>query len=283
MQIQIIDNVERNTASILVPAINSALDIRIAVAFVSRDGLSHLMPFIRLAVEKKANIEFLVGMDPRITDPDAIRDLYNLLHKSSAGVLLCFVSRNSSAIYHPKMYLAKDNQNATAIIGSSNLTRRGLITNIEANVVIKDEINSEVMSEIYTTFTRLKYHPERVIPDDEFLDIFVEICQKEKSYESKLGKDREFQRLKKAFIRKAESLERPKPTRAELIGWLEMVYNSLPEGKFTNQDVYKFEIEFRERYPQNQNIKAKIRQQLQILRELGFIEHLGRGMWEKRE
>lgn len=282
MQIQIIDNVERNTASILVPAITNAFDIRIAVAFVSGDGLSYLLPSMRSAIEKKANIEFLVGMDPRVTDPYAVRDLYNLLIKSSTGVLLCFVSRNSSAIYHPKIYLAKDNQNATAIIGSSNLTRRGLVRNIEANVVIKDQINSEIMSEIYTTFTRLKYHPDRVIPDDEFLDIFFEICQKEKSFQSKAVKDKEFQKLKKTFIEKAMSLERPKPTKTELIGWLEMVYNSIPEGKFTNQDVYKFETQFRERYPQNQNIKAKIRQQLQILRQLGFIEHLSTGVWEKK-
>lgn len=282
MQIQIIDNVERNTASILVPAITNAFDIRIAVAFVSGDGLYYLLPSMRSAIEKKANIEFLVGMDPRVTDPYAVRDLYNLLIMSSTGVLICFVSRNSSAIYHPKIYLAKDNQNATAIIGSSNLTRRGLVKNIEANVVIKDQINSEIMSEIYTTFTRLKYHPDRVIPDDEFLDIFFEICQKEKSFQSKAVKDKEFQKLKKTFIEKAMSLERPKPTKTELIGWLEMVYNSIPEGKFTNQDVYKFETQFRERYPQNQNIKAKIRQQLQILRQLGFIEHLSTGVWEKK-
>lgn len=89
MQIQIVDNGERNTISVLAPAIEAANDIRIAVAFVSGDGLSHL---------------------------------YTLCRKTSQSSLLCLASRNASAIYHPRMYLARNSQTATAIIGSSNLT-----------------------------------------------------------------------------------------------------------------------------------------------------------------
>ena len=33
--------------------------------------------------------------------------------------------------------------------------------------------------------------------------------------------------------------------------------------------------------PQNHNVEAKIRQQLQILRDLGFIEFLGKGQYRK--
>lgn len=93
-------------------------------------------------------MEFLIGMDARATDPDAVRELYALSCKSSKISLLCFASRNNSAIYHPKMYLARDNQIATAIIGSSNLTRRGLKSNIELNVGIRDDVNAEIVSEI---------------------------------------------------------------------------------------------------------------------------------------
>ncbi|MCX7976666.1 MAG: phospholipase D-like domain-containing protein [Bellilinea sp.] len=281
MHIQMIDNVERNMASALVSAIKSAFDIRIAVAFVSSDGLSCLMPSIKEVIERGSHIEFLVGMDPRATDPNAIKELYSLLRDYSQGVLLCFVPRDSSAIYHPKMYLTKNYQFAQLFIGSSNLTQRGLIKNIEANLVIRDEINTEIVSEVYNTYYRLKYHPNRVIPDEEFLDLFSELCQKEKFYQSRLVKNQTLRQLKQNFIEKAKSLERPKPTRTDLIGWLELVYNSLPQGEFTNQEIYRFEPQFRQRYPENQNIKAKIRQQLQILHQLGFIKHVNRGTWKK--
>jgi len=223
MQIQMVDNVERNTASVLVPAIETASDIRIAVAFVSSDGLSQIMPSVRMALAAGAFVEFLVGMDPRATDPFAVKDLNAMFRASSQGALLCFAPRNASAIYHPKMYLTRDNQTATAIIGSSNLTRRGLKSNIEANVVIRDDVHSEIVSEIYSTYNRLKYHHDRVIPDDEFIDLFAELCQHEKFRERKLAKDTELKKLKETFIGKANRLQRPKPTRADLIGWLELV------------------------------------------------------------
>jgi len=281
MRIQMIDNVKRNTISILAPVIETANDIRIAVAFVSSDGLSQIMPSVKMAMKAGAYVEFLVGMDPRATDPSAIRDLYTLFRQTPQGALLCFASRNASAIYHPKMYLARDRQIATAIIGSSNLTRRGLTTNVEANVVITDDIESEIVSDIYSTYSRLKYHPHRVIPDDEFIDLFADLCQREKSQENRLAKDYGLRQLRETFVRKADRLQRPKPTRTDLIGWLKLVYDVLPPGRFTNQEIYEYEREFRQRYPQNQNIRAKIRQQLQVLRELGFIEHVSKGVWKK--
>ncbi len=179
------------------------------------------------------------------------------------------------------MYLARDDHIATAIIGSSNLTRRGLKSNIEANVIIRNDVQAEIVSELYSTYNRLKYHPDRVIPDEEFIDLFVELCQHEKSLERRFTKDSALKNLKETFARKAETLQRPKPTRADLVGWLGLVYDALPEGGFTNQEIYEYEDKFRQRYPQNQNIRAKIRQQLQVLRELGFVEHVSKGVWKK--
>ncbi len=267
MKIQIVDNVVRSTVSVLASAFEGANDIRIAVAFVSSDGLSQVMPAIQKALAAGAYVEFLVGMDPRATDPGAIRDLYTLFRETSQGALFCFTSRNVSVLYHPKMYLSRNGRTITAVIGSSNLTRRGLMANVEANVVITDDVDAEIVSEIYSTYGRLKYHPHRVIPDDEFIELFADLCQREKFQENISARDRDLRRLKEAFARKSNNLLRPRPTRADLIGWLEMVYDVLPQGRFTNQEVYEYEEEFRRRYPQNQNIRAKVRQQLQVLRE----------------
>ena len=65
------------------------------------------------------------------------------------------------------------------------------------------------------------------------------------------------------------------------MGWLELVYDALPDGEFTNDLVYASESEFRLRYPDNLNIRAKVRQQLQVLRDMRLIEHVATGRWRK--
>jgi type II restriction enzyme len=50
---------------------------------------------------------------------------------------------------------------------------------------------------------------------------------------------------------------------------------------FTLDECYQFEDEIRAIYPSNQHITAKIRQQLQMLRDQGYIEFLSRGRYRK--
>lgn len=57
--------------------------------------------------------------------------------------------------------------------------------------------------------------------------------------------------------------------------------NSIKSDDFTLKDVYLFEENLRAKHPKNNHIKAKIRQQLQILREKGFIEFTKKGCYKK--
>lgn len=56
---------------------------------------------------------------------------------------------------------------------------------------------------------------------------------------------------------------------------------SIPKVDFTLNEMYKFEEKLKVKYPNNNFIKDKIRQQLQILRDKGFIEFTGRGKYKK--
>lgn len=53
----------------------------------------------------------------------------------------------------------------------------------------------------------------------------------------------------------------------------------LDKKDFLLDDVYKFEEELKRAYPGNKHIKDKIRQQLQILRDKGYLEFIGRGKY----
>lgn len=67
-------------------------------------------------------------------------------------------------------------------------------------------------------------------------------------------------------------------------GWILDTMNCIDSIKkeiFTLDEIYKFEQKLKSKYPNNNFIKDKIRQQLQILRDKGIIEFIGRGHYKK--
>ena len=67
-------------------------------------------------------------------------------------------------------------------------------------------------------------------------------------------------------------------------GWLlELisVVERIPNKTFNLSDVYSFENFFKTKFPKNQFVREKIRQQLQVLRDKGFIEFIGKGIYQK--
>ena len=67
-------------------------------------------------------------------------------------------------------------------------------------------------------------------------------------------------------------------------GWLMDVLacvNKFDNREFSLEAMYKFENSLQLKHPANNNVRPKIRQQLQILRDKGFIEFLGNGKYRK--
>ncbi|MDO4584855.1 MAG: hypothetical protein Q4D62_12215 [Planctomycetia bacterium] len=68
-------------------------------------------------------------------------------------------------------------------------------------------------------------------------------------------------------------------------GWLLDVMNcvnSIPKDTFCLKDIYQYVGKLQEKHPRNHHIKAKIRQQLQELRDRGMIEFIGEGHYQKK-
>lgn len=71
----------------------------------------------------------------------------------------------------------------------------------------------------------------------------------------------------------------------ETRGWLLDVMNcieTLGKHEFTLDEVYAFDRYLGKLYPDNQNVRPKIRQQLQYLRDRGYLEFRGRGNYRLR-
>jgi len=84
-------------------------------------------------------------------------------------------------------------------------------------------------------------------------------------------------------IKKVKESAKLKTNNIDTRGWLFDILNcvnNLPKT-FTLNQVYEFEKALQAKHPSNNNIKPKIRQQLQFLRDKGFIIFLGNGKYEK--
>lgn len=65
-------------------------------------------------------------------------------------------------------------------------------------------------------------------------------------------------------------------------GWAASLLNllrQLPNDRFSLTDAYGFEASLATQYPANNNVRPKIRQQLQILRDAGILQFESRGLY----
>jgi type II restriction enzyme len=73
--------------------------------------------------------------------------------------------------------------------------------------------------------------------------------------------------------------------RLEARGWLMETMRCVEDigrSEFSLDDVYAFEQRLSDLYPNNRHVKQKIRQQLQVLRDKGYLEFTGRGEYRLR-
>jgi HKD family nuclease len=280
MEIKFIDNQEIKLSTILNSELKGSIDSRLAVAFVSNSGLALLEASMLDSLSTGGQIEMLVGLDFTTTEATALWKLHKWSKESKNFRFYC-LPLGSSTIYHPKMYLMSNSVQGAIIVGSSNLTMAGLAKNAEANIFIKDKTDSEVFTDAQASYIRLKFDGRR-IPNEEFLSAY-ERKSKEFASSKKKQQTSQLKTLFSSLQQDFSTLPIPAPTRKDLVGWLKLVYEVLPEGDFANDEVYKNEDYFESRYPLNRNIRAKSRQQLQILRDIGLLESVSRGVWRKKQ
>ena len=71
--------------------------------------------------------------------------------------------------------------------------------------------------------------------------------------------------------------------KAELKGWILDVMScidKLNKKEFTLAEIYKFENILSQKHPENKHVKDKIRQQLQFLRDKGYLEFIESGKYK---
>ena len=127
----------------------------------------------------------------------------------------------------------------------------------------------------------MKFQKSRFEPDEEYINNYEEVYKRVQKRKIEALRERKTKDIIEQLKEKEKILPKPIPLKSELIGWMKLVYEKLPVGPFRTSDIYNYKQEFKELYPENKNINAKIRQQLQFLRDIGLIKNPSRDKWER--
>lgn len=108
-------------------------------AFASPTGIIGLSKYILLAKKKFKSLNIIVGVDEKGTSKEALDAILAL------GINSYVFYQRSATIFHPKIYLFEGEKTSRLIVGSSNLTTRGLFTNVETSLLVS--INNAIKAE----------------------------------------------------------------------------------------------------------------------------------------
>jgi HKD family nuclease len=283
MQLSFTDNIATKLVDVLNPALYEAKKVKFAVAFMKYSGFSLIEESLGECLEKGGEAECLVGLDFRTTEPKVLRRLRQLSDDGYRIQCYCFSdpSVGDTPVYHPKLYLLMDDERAVISVGSSNLTEGGLTSNVEVNAIITADLKEEIVSDIYALYNRLKFQQRRFEPSVEYIEKYEEVYERVQKRSTQAFREKKTRVLVTELKEKEEALPKPIPTGSELFGWQKLVYDRLPLGVFRTSDMYRYEEEFQKHYPENRNVRAKIRQILQQLRDIGLIKNPHRDRWER--
>lgn len=128
--------------------------VRICSSYVSLEGSRLLYSEIASAADaKKLTIEVICALDFGITQPEAIEYWMKWANVYVAGYELLETGSliPKTSAFHPKFYIAQGHpgMGAIALVGSANLTTRGLSVNTEAVMRVEDAANEQCFSEIW--------------------------------------------------------------------------------------------------------------------------------------
>ena len=181
-RIQILSNTNYPLADVLKSELLESKDVKVAVAFLRKTGISKIQSALDYALTKNsANIEFIVGLDFKTTDYQALVSLNEIKTTYKGFSYYCFGDKRDNyndLIFHPKIYLF-DNLNQkdpkyTSIIGSSNLTGGGLSGNFEVNSIFR-ETEPKYYSQLMAIYNEIKFTDSIFIPDKDYIERYADV------------------------------------------------------------------------------------------------------------
>ena len=117
----------------------------IAVAWVRASGMAYLSDRLANFLRHGGQLSVVVGIDIQNTTREGLQALLDL---EQYGRCETFVYHNEAgSIFHPKLYLFRNEEEARLIVGSNNITQSGLYVNVEAGLQVDTDVNATLVAE----------------------------------------------------------------------------------------------------------------------------------------
>lgn len=117
----------------------------IAVAWVRASGMAYLSDRLANFLRSGGHVSVIVGIDIQNTTREGLQALIDL---EAHGNCETFVYHNeASGVFHPKLYLFRNEEEARLIVGSNNITQSGLYVNVEAGLQIDTTVDASVVGQ----------------------------------------------------------------------------------------------------------------------------------------
>ena len=180
---------------------------------------------------------------------------------------------------HAKFFVFDNN----AIITSGNLTPGGLRNNLEYGLLIQNDIVNKIKSDYLRIFDNPE-NPEITSDVIEKAEQILRSVPKEKQRRIKIDDKALFEEIINDQVVEERYDGGVESIKANLTSWKRDVFDCLLELEsdvFSLDEVYSYEERLKGLHPKNVNIRPKIRQQLQYLRDIGLVEFVKPGLYKK--
>jgi len=199
--------------------LQNANSAKMAVAFLKYSGVKVIEKALDSFLKNNGNIEIIAGLDFKTTDPQSMHYFIQLQKRVSSLKFYCYGDKDENktdVVFHPKIYLFEKGRETTGIVGSTNLTRGGLLTNFEVNVVIK-ETKPLYFSQLEAIYNSVKFTDSVFSPDEEYLAGYSDVYKAFLRNEERAIKDEGVQNVIRQINRRAEFLPGTVPSIKSLI------------------------------------------------------------------
>ncbi|WP_242705646.1 DEAD/DEAH box helicase family protein [Pontibacillus sp. ALD_SL1] len=139
-------------------------------AFVMKSGVKMVLPALKEAAVRGADIKILTGDYLYVTQPEAL----SLLSELPLDQVEVRLWQSNGRSFHPKAFLFNGNDQGSLIVGSSNLSKSALTSGVEWNVSIPNEVSDEVYKDALEQYIHLFYAENTIKVNSETLKNYRE-------------------------------------------------------------------------------------------------------------
>jgi HKD family nuclease len=231
MSIQILSNINYPIGNIINQELQNAQSARIAIAFLKYSGIKVIEKSLDQCLKNNGSVEIIAGLDFKTTDPQSMHYLIQLQKSMPNLKFYCYGDKDvnkNNIVFHPKIYLFQGKRETTGIVGSTNLTRGGLMTNFEANVIFK-ESKPLYFSQLEAIYNSVKFTDSIFSPDEEYLAGYSDVYKAFLRNEENAIKDKGVQEVVRQIRKREEFLPGTVPSLKSLI--IDVIKNKQKNGE----------------------------------------------------